>query len=86
MSAMRVVWTLRSHGWALCEVSDGSSSAEVVASYVTDGPEDLLRAVARLLLYEAETSAEFQAEPTVYRWFLRGVGTMSIFGWLRLGM
>lgn len=57
---VRLVWTLGHHGWAFCSVTDDHTSAEAVASYVTDGPEQLLRAV----------------EPTVYRWFFHRDGTM----------
>lgn len=73
---VRLVWTLGHHGWAFCSVTDDHTSAEAVASYVTDGPEQLLRAVARILLYETDTQAEFEAEPTVYRWFFHRDGTM----------
>jgi hypothetical protein len=74
MPDVRVIWTLRHHGWAFCSVSDDNTSAEVVVSYVTDGPEQLLRAVARLVLYETDTQAEFEAEPIVYRWFFHRHG------------
>jgi len=69
MPNVRLTWTLRHHGWAFCSVTDGHTSAEAFASYVTDGPEQLLRAVARVVLHETRTQAEFEAEPTVYRWF-----------------
>jgi hypothetical protein len=74
MPGVRVMWTLRDHGWAFCSVSDDHTSAEAVVSYVTDGPEQLLRAVARIVLYETDTQAEFEAEPTVYRWFFHRHG------------
>ncbi|MGB3442538.1 MAG: hypothetical protein WBA97_27670 [Actinophytocola sp.] len=54
---------------------DDHASADAVASFVTDGPEQLLQAVARVLLYETDTQAEFEAEPTVYRWFFHRDGT-----------
>ncbi|WP_216216903.1 hypothetical protein [Amycolatopsis aidingensis] len=58
---------------------DEHTSAEAVASYVTGGPEQLLRAVARIILYETDTRAEFEAEPTVYRWFFhRRANTVAI--------
>lgn len=69
MPDVQLTWTLRHHGWASCSVTDGRTSAEAFASYVTDGPEQLLRAVARVILHETRTQAEFEAEPTVYRWF-----------------
>jgi hypothetical protein len=74
MPDLQFIWTLRYHGWAFCSVMDDDASAEVVVSYVTDGPEQLLRAVARVVLYEIDTQAEFEAEPTVYRWFFHRHG------------
>lgn len=74
MRGVRVIWTLRHHGWAFCSVSDDHTSAEAVVSYVTDGPEQLLSAVSRIVLYETDTQAEFEAEPTVYRWFFQRHG------------
>jgi hypothetical protein len=61
MPDVRLIWTLRYHGWAFCSVMDDDASAEAVASQVTDGPEQLLRAVARVVLYETDTQAEFEA-------------------------
>ncbi|MFD2473494.1 hypothetical protein [Amycolatopsis silviterrae] len=55
------------------------ASAEAVASYVTDGPEQLLLAVARITLHETNAQAEFEAEPDVYRWsFHRHANTVAI--------
>ncbi|GAB3146524.1 hypothetical protein GCM10027258_38350 [Amycolatopsis stemonae] len=79
MPDVRLTWTIKHHGWALCTVEDEHTSAEAFASYVTDGPEQLLRAVAGIILHETRTKAEFEAEPTVYRWsFHRRVSTVSI--------
>ncbi|MEV6875242.1 hypothetical protein [Amycolatopsis sp. NPDC051128] len=76
---MRLTWTIKHHGWALCSVEDEQTSAEAFASYVTDGPEQLLRAVARIILHETHTKAEFEAEPTVYRWFFhRRADTVTV--------
>jgi hypothetical protein len=50
-------------------VADAYRQAEAIASYVTDGPEQLLTAVANIARHETSTRAEFEAEPTVYRWF-----------------
>lgn len=79
MPDVRLTWTIKHHGWALCSVEDEHTSAKAFASYVTDGPEQLLRAVARIVLHETHTQAEFEAEPTVYRWFLhRRANTVTI--------
>lgn len=80
-SGMRITWTLAGSGWANCTLEDRQAKVEVTASYITGAPEDLLTAVARLVAGEKETRAQFEAEPTAYRWiFLReGVDT-----WIRV--
>ncbi len=79
MLEVRLTWTIKHRGWALCSVEYEHTSAEAFASYVTDGPEQLLRAVARIILQETHTKAEFEAEPTVYRWFFhRRANTVTI--------
>jgi hypothetical protein len=74
MSPLTITWTLRHHGWAFCKVADDKGEVEVFASYVTDGPEQFLRAVTSLALTDTETRAEFEGEPQVYRWLLRRDG------------
>ncbi|EMF24622.1 MULTISPECIES: hypothetical protein [Streptomyces] len=68
MTSLTITWTLGSHGWALVKVADDHGEADVIASYVTDGPEQFLYAVARLVLGDRETRAELFGEPQVYRW------------------
>ena len=65
---MRITWTLKAHGWADCTLEDDHAQVELAVSYITTAPEDLLTAVARLALGETETRAQFEAEPTAYRW------------------
>jgi hypothetical protein len=48
-------------------VADAYRHAEAFASYVTDGPEQLLTAVTNIARHETSTHAEFEAEPAVYR-------------------
>lgn len=73
MTRMSFSWVLNGRGWADCTVADEQSQAEATASYITTAPEDLLTAVTRLILGERETRAQFEAEPTAYRWrFHRG--------------
>ncbi|MFJ2864000.1 hypothetical protein [Kitasatospora sp. NPDC087314] len=74
MTDLRLVWTLNGHGWADCRIADGHADAEVTASYITSAPEDLLTAIARLVSGEAETRAQFQAEPTAFRWIFYRAG------------
>ncbi|MEU3794725.1 hypothetical protein AB0F07_33865 [Streptomyces fructofermentans] len=73
--SLAITWTLWSHGWAAVAVADRDGEAKAVASYVTDGPEQFLHAVARLVLGDEETRAELEGEPQVYRWFFRRDGS-----------
>jgi hypothetical protein len=75
MAQMSLTWTLPSHGWASCTVSDSHAQAHALVSYVIDGPEQLLTAVANVVLGAADARAEFEAEPTVYRWIFQRHGT-----------
>ena len=74
MRSLAITWALHSHGWAHVKVADDQAEAEVIASYVTDGPEQFLYAVARLVLGDEDTRAELEGEPQVYRWFLHRDG------------
>ena len=47
---MRVSWRLQHHGWAVCALGDEVTQTEALVSYVTDGAEEFLTAVARLVL------------------------------------
>ncbi|MFF0435505.1 hypothetical protein ACFYU9_25195 [Streptomyces sp. NPDC004327] len=67
-SDFRLTWTLRGPGWADCVVEDRHTKAEVTASSLTNAPEELLAAVARLVDGAEETRCQFEAEPTAYRW------------------
>ncbi|MEV6192843.1 hypothetical protein AB0M19_10595 [Streptomyces sp. NPDC051920] len=49
-------------------MSDDYAEAEVIASYVTGGPEQFLHAIVSLAQFDLETRAEFEGEPQVYRW------------------
>lgn len=75
MAGMSVTWSLAGSGWADIVVADHQAEAEATASYITTAPEDLLTAVARLVLGENETRAQFEAEPTAFRWIFYREGT-----------
>lgn len=68
MGDLRLVWTLTGRGWAECTVADARGKTETTVSYITTAPEDLLTAVTRMFAGEGETRAQFEAEPTAYRW------------------
>ncbi|GAA2113104.1 hypothetical protein [Streptomyces synnematoformans] len=65
---LRLAWRLDGHGWADCTVTDRQAVIVLTASYVTGAPEEFLTALARLIAGETETRAQFEAEPTAYRW------------------
>lgn len=68
-------------GWADCTVSGHQEDTEVTASCITTAPEALLTAVTRLIVAEAECRAQFEAEPTAFRWIFYREGTNV---WIRL--
>ncbi|MFI1208552.1 hypothetical protein ACH4UV_13205 [Streptomyces sp. NPDC020802] len=76
MSPLVITWTLGSHGWATVKVADDQGEAQAIASYITDGPEEFLYAVARLVLGDEDTRAELEGEPQVYRWFFHRDGSV----------
>ncbi|MEI5101204.1 hypothetical protein RB200_24915 [Streptomyces sp. PmtG] len=81
MARLRLVWTLSGPGWADCVVGDHQAEAEVTASYITTAPEDLLATVTRLVVGATECRAQFEAEPTAFRWIFYREGTHV---WVRL--
>ncbi|WP_199818949.1 hypothetical protein [Streptomyces sp. NRRL B-1347] len=80
-SGLRITWALGAHGWADCTVEDERAKAELTASYISNAPEEFLTAVTRLVGGETETRAQFEAEPTAYRWIFYGEGED---GWVRV--
>jgi hypothetical protein len=81
MAGMSMIWNLNGTGWADIVVADHQREAEATASYITAAPEDFLTAVARLVLGEGETRAQFEAEPTAFRWIFYREGNDV---WIRL--
>jgi hypothetical protein len=72
--ALSFSWTVIYRGWSACTVGDDRASVEIHASRVRAGPGDLLGAVAHLVLGDTDARAEFEAEPSTYRWIFRRVG------------
>jgi hypothetical protein len=62
-------------GWASCTIADDQAQAKAIASDITNGPEQLLLAITALALTDSPTRAEFEAEPTVFRWFFQRDGS-----------
>jgi len=81
MAHLRLAWVLSGRGWAECIISDHQAETEVTASYITAAPEDLLTTVTRLIAGETECRAQFEAEPTAFRWIFYREGTNV---WIRL--
>jgi hypothetical protein len=71
---VRITWTLTGPGWADVRVGDDRGEAEVVASYISGAPEELLTAVTRLACGAGEARAQFEAEPTAFRWIFTRAG------------
>ncbi|WP_372405823.1 hypothetical protein [Streptomyces luteireticuli] len=77
----RITWTLSGRGWADCTVMTDTAEIPLTVSYISNAPEDLLTAVARLTAGGTEARVEFEAEPTVFRWVFYREGDTA---WLRL--
>jgi len=75
MTSLAITWTLFSHGWASVKVADDHGQGEAMVSYVTDGPEQFLYGIARLVLGDVDTRAELEGEPPAYRWFFHRDGS-----------
>ncbi|WP_328665758.1 hypothetical protein [Streptomyces sp. NBC_00328] len=80
-TSMRMTWTLDGHGWANCTVEDQQAKVELTASYITSAPEEFLTAMARLVSGETDTRAQFEAEPTAFRWIFYRQGDDA---WIRI--
>lgn len=71
---LRLQWTVTTGGWADCLVADQDAEVAVEASRISEAPEELLTAVARVLTSESEARADFPGEPGGFRWILRRAG------------
>lgn len=80
-SGLRLTWTLTGAGWADCALEDHQGRVTLTASHLSDAPAALLTAVARLLAGAAETRAQFEAEPTAFRWIFYREGEDA---WVRV--
>ncbi|MGQ4432401.1 MULTISPECIES: hypothetical protein [unclassified Streptomyces] len=60
-SGIRITWVLGTHGWAHRTLEDDHAQVELIASYISHAPEELLTAVARLVAGETETRAQSEA-------------------------
>ena len=75
MTSLGITWTLLSHGWASVKVADDHGQGEAIVSYITDGPEQFLYAIARLVIGDGVTRVELGGEPQVYRWLFHRDGS-----------
>jgi hypothetical protein len=66
--AVSVTYNLIGAGWAECFVAIGDQQAHLIASYLDDALDSLLRAVVALLRGVPDTTARFVDEPGEYRW------------------
>lgn len=75
MAGLSLNWELPGAGWARCAVSSGEQQVVLVASYLTEAPEDLLEAVLAMELGTSDARCQFDAEPDAYRWIFRRTGS-----------
>lgn len=74
MAGLSMTWSVHA-GWADVTIADYQAEIGVDASYISAAPEDFLTALARLVLGDNETRAQFMAEPTTFRWIFCREGT-----------
>jgi hypothetical protein len=58
------------HGTLMATIADRERSVDLLASFISDGLGDLVRAVIGLLLWQNQTRAVWAEEPGEYRWVL----------------
>ncbi|WP_432248987.1 hypothetical protein ACRAR1_16650 [Streptomyces sanyensis] len=70
-ATLTFTWTVQGAGWARISAEDEYEGVDTTASYCagTDAAAHFLYALVRLILTDTRTTAEFHAEPEVYRWF-----------------
>ncbi|WP_126643468.1 hypothetical protein [Embleya hyalina] len=70
-ASLSFTWTLSGAGWADCVIADANAEAQMLVSYVTPAPEELIGAVTRLALGESgDHKVMFEAEPNGFLWHL----------------
>ncbi|MFI1580415.1 hypothetical protein [Embleya sp. NPDC020630] len=70
-ASLSFTWTLSGAGWADCVVADADAEAQMLVSYISPAPEELIGAVTRLALGESgDHKVKFEAEPNGFLWHL----------------
>ena len=70
---LKIKYTLNGTGWAECELSDGSTSCTITASYSTDALRNMVLAATAIISYFSKVSFSFDEEPGEYRWVISSV-------------
>ncbi|WP_161354067.1 hypothetical protein [Streptomyces sp. SID3343] len=70
-ASLSFTWALSGSGWADCTIVDTAAEAQMIVSYITNAPEELITAVTRVALGEpGDRKVMFEAEPNGYLWIL----------------
>jgi hypothetical protein len=67
---LNIEYSLSGSGWAECKLSDGSSSCELTASYLSDALQRLVVAATAVISGFRCVSFSFDEEPGEYRWVI----------------
>lgn len=70
MKGLQFEYLLTGTGWAVGRIRDGTSSATITASYLSDALKSLVSAVAAIAEGALEARASWTEEPGEYRWVL----------------
>ncbi|HRE16396.1 MAG TPA: hypothetical protein PLW86_04905 [Rhodocyclaceae bacterium] len=67
---LTITYRLSGTGWAECSLSDGKSSCDLTASYLSDALYNLVLAATAALSGFMRVSFRFDEEPGEYRWVI----------------
>jgi hypothetical protein len=68
--SLSITYRLTGTGWATCTLSDGNSSCELTASYLSDALRSLVLSATAVLSGFMRVSFRFDEEPGEYRWVI----------------
>ena len=68
--SLAINYRLTGTGWAECSLSDGQSSCDITASYLSDPLRSLLLAATAVISGFTRLSFHFDEEPGEYRWII----------------
>lgn len=72
---MKIVYTLDEAGWASATVTEGDQRREMIISYLTNAPLDMINAAIAILEGARSVQFSFDEEPSEHRWIIEAQET-----------